>query len=74
MQFQGFDYAVSKISSVGISNKRIVVTNSITENNSPLAFGNAVRVQEKLETAAGMITYNPDIDIPKLQEFATQNL
>ena len=69
IHFQGFEYAVCKLSSVGISEKRTVVTNSIVEGNEPLANGNAVRVQNKLTEAASLIEFDKKKDVPALRKF-----
>ncbi len=67
--WQGLDNAASKLSSVGISSKRMVVSNSIMYLNEPLISGNAVRIQEKLERAASLVSFDDKKDVEELRTF-----
>ncbi|MCC7552604.1 hypothetical protein KO317_02975 [Candidatus Micrarchaeota archaeon] len=67
--WQGLGDASANLSSVGISSKRLVVSNSIIHNNLPLVSGNAVRVQEKLEKAASLITFDDKKDVEEIRAF-----
>ncbi|MCC7570754.1 ribose-phosphate pyrophosphokinase-like domain-containing protein [Candidatus Micrarchaeota archaeon] len=61
------------ISSAGISEKRMITTNSIVDGNTTLEFGNAVRIQELLQMFVCNIIHN-DYDIDRFHEFITKNL
>ncbi len=75
--WQGLDNAAQKLSSAGISNKRMVISNSIIENgekSQPLAASNVVRVQEKLERAAAILTFDTAKDVTDMKKLCEEGM